>query len=88
MVDLPVIRVAQDGRIVAVMFVELGANRVTGYGRAEKQQIMEMTRVLLGLAKIPKPDDTADALALAICHGHSAGSMLGKINLINKRGQL
>ncbi len=61
---------------------------VTGYGRAEKQQIMEMTRVLLGLAKIPKPDDTADALALAICHGHSAGSILGKINIISKRGQL
>ena len=49
---------------------------VTGYGRAEKKQIMEMTRILLGLDKIPRPDDAADALALAVCHGHSAGSLL------------
>ena len=53
---------------------------VTGYGRAEKKQIMEMTRMLLGLEKVPKPDDTADALALAICHAHSAGSLIGKLN--------
>ncbi|MDD4699656.1 MAG: crossover junction endodeoxyribonuclease RuvC [Oscillospiraceae bacterium] len=52
---------------------------VTGYGRAEKKQIMEMTRILLNLEKVPKPDDTADALAMAICHAHSAGSLLGKI---------
>ena len=44
---------------------------VTGYGKAEKRQVMEMTRQLLGLAQIPKPDDAADALAIAICHGHS-----------------
>lgn len=44
---------------------------VTGYGKAEKRQMMEMTRSLLGLAHIPKPDDAADALAIAICHGHS-----------------
>ncbi|MBO5103678.1 MAG: crossover junction endodeoxyribonuclease RuvC, partial [Ruminococcus sp.] len=44
---------------------------VTGYGKAEKRQMMEMTRSLLGLANIPKPDDAADALAVAICHGHS-----------------
>ena len=53
---------------------------VTGYGRAEKNQIMEMTRMLLGLEKVPKPDDTADALALAICHAHCAGSIIGKLN--------
>ncbi len=52
---------------------------VTGYGRAEKQQIMEMTRILLKLEKIPKPDDTADALAIAVCHAHSAGSQLGRM---------
>lgn len=52
---------------------------VTGYGRAEKHQIQELTKILLGLPKCPKPDDTADALALAICHAHSAGSLLGKI---------
>ncbi len=44
---------------------------VTGFGRAEKFQVMEMTRSLLGLSKIPKPDDTADALALAICHANT-----------------
>ena len=45
---------------------------VTGYGKAKKPQVMEMTRSLLHLASVPKPDDTADALAIAICHGHSA----------------
>lgn len=44
---------------------------VTGYGKAEKRQMMEMTRNILGLARVPKPDDTADALAVAICHGHT-----------------
>lgn len=44
---------------------------VVGYGKAEKQQVMEMTKQLLGLAQIPKPDDAADALAIAVCHGHS-----------------
>ncbi len=44
---------------------------VTGYGKAEKPQIMEMTRQILGLAQIPRPDDAADALAIAICHGHT-----------------
>lgn len=54
---------------------------VVGYGRAEKHQVMEMTRQLLGLEKIPRPDDAADALALAICHAHSAKSNLLKVNL-------
>ncbi len=49
---------------------------VTGYGRAEKGQIQEMVRLLLRLPAVPKPDDTADALAMAICHAHSAGSLL------------
>lgn len=47
---------------------------VTGYGKAEKAQVMEMTRLLLKLKQTPKPDDTADALAVAICHAHSASS--------------
>lgn len=47
---------------------------VTGYGKAEKRQVMEMVKNLLGLSAVPKPDDTADALALAICHAHSAAS--------------
>lgn len=45
---------------------------VVGYGRAEKKQVMDMTKNILGLKDIPKPDDTADALAVAICHGHSS----------------
>lgn len=49
---------------------------VVGYGRAEKKQVIAMVTMLLGLAKPPKPDDTADALAIAICHGHSGGSRL------------
>jgi crossover junction endodeoxyribonuclease RuvC len=43
---------------------------LTGYGRATKQQIQEMVRVLLGLTDIPKPDDCADALAVALVHSH------------------
>jgi crossover junction endodeoxyribonuclease RuvC len=46
---------------------------VVGYGNAEKRQVMDMTKRILNLREIPKPDDVADALALAICHGHSAG---------------
>ncbi len=49
---------------------------VVGYGRAEKKQVISMVTMLLGLPKPPKPDDTADALAIAICHGHSGGSRL------------
>ncbi len=54
---------------------------VVGYGRAEKRQVMEMTRKMLCLEKVPKPDDTADALAVAICHAHSSGSLMGRIRL-------
>lgn len=49
---------------------------VVGYGKAEKRQVMEMTRSMLGLKKIPRPDDAADALAIAICHGHAGRSKL------------
>ena len=58
---------------------------VTGYGRAEKKQVMEMTRSILGLASVPKPDDTADALALAICHAHCNASSLGKLYNIESK---
>ena len=44
---------------------------VVGYGRAEKMQVMLMTQRLLNLPKLPRPDDAADALAIAICHGNS-----------------
>ena len=45
---------------------------VTGYGKAEKKQVQFMVKSLLGLKEVPKPDDTADAVAAAICHGFSA----------------
>jgi len=44
---------------------------VTGYGRGDKSQVQQMVRILLGLPAPPKPDDVADALAVAICHAHS-----------------
>ena len=52
---------------------------VVGYGRAEKKQVQEMMRMMLKLEKVPKPDDTADALAMAICHAHTSGSLVGKL---------
>lgn len=51
---------------------------VVGYGRAEKKQVITMVTMLLGLKEPPKPDDTADALAIAICHAHSAGSRIAQ----------
>ena len=49
---------------------------VTGYGKAEKHQVMDMTKRLLKLTAMPKPDDAADALALALCHARSFTSRL------------
>ena len=54
---------------------------VVGYGRAEKKQIQEMIRRILALEKIPKPDDTADALAMAVCHAHASGSLMQNMRL-------
>lgn len=45
---------------------------VVGYGRAEKSQVQQMVKLLLGLDRVPEPHDAADALAVAICHLHSA----------------
>ena len=53
---------------------------VVGYGRAEKIQVMTMVKNLLNLEKIPKPDDAADALAIAICHAHAKSAS----NIINR----
>ncbi len=52
---------------------------VVGYGKAEKRQVMEMTRMLLKLPGVPRPDDAADALAVAICHAHTKGSSLSPL---------
>lgn len=51
---------------------------VVGYGRAQKTQIQQMVKMILNLREVPKPDDVADALAVAICHAHS--SRFGQIN--------
>lgn len=48
---------------------------VVGYGKADKNQVQQMTKAILNLSEIPKPDDTADALALAICHAHCSNSL-------------
>ena len=58
---------------------------VVGYGKAGKKQVMEMTRRLLRLNDVPKPDDAADALALALCHARSATSRLAGANLDAKQ---
>ena len=57
---------------------------VVGYGRAEKKQVQQMVKTILHLEKVPKPDDTADALAAGICHGHSSATAnkLKKLKLL------
>ena len=49
---------------------------MVGYGRAEKAQVQDMIKLLLGLDAVPSPHDAADALAIAICHLHSSSSVL------------
>ncbi len=51
---------------------------VVGYGKAEKRQVIAMVTSILKLQKPPKPDDTADAVAIAICHAQCRGSAMGK----------
>ena len=58
---------------------------VVGYGKAEKNQVMQMVKTLLGLEAIPKPDDVADALAVAVCHAHSAGSRIREGHIGGRR---
>ena len=53
---------------------------VVGYGNATKHQVMDMTKRLLHLEKMPKPDDAADAIAIALCHARSSTSLLAQIN--------
>ncbi len=52
---------------------------LVGYGRADKKQVQAMVKAILNLKEVPKPDDTADAVAAAICHGHAAGNRVRKI---------
>ncbi|WP_336743607.1 crossover junction endodeoxyribonuclease RuvC [Paenibacillus sp. y28] len=57
---------------------------IVGYGQAEKRQVQEMVRMFLGLQAAPKPDDVADALAIAICHAHSS-ALHQKLKEVHKR---
>ena len=70
---------AGRGRGVALPIVEYTPaeikRAVVGYGRAEKPQVQQMVKLLLGLAAVPSPHDAADALAVAICHVHSQPPM-------------
>lgn len=52
---------------------------VVGYGKAEKRQVMDMAKRLLNLNAVPKPDDAADAVAIALCHARSSTSLLAQI---------
>ena len=58
---------------------------VAGYGLADKKQVMDMTKRLLKLKAVPKPDDAADALAIAIAHAHSAGSQLPHMDVAKQK---
>ena len=80
-----IMRAAQNSRLPVLEYTPLQVKQsVVGYGRADKKQVQEMTKRILSLEKVPKPDDTADALAMAICHAHSSGSLMGNIRI--KRG--
>lgn len=81
------IAVAQARGVIVVTATKLGVpvfeytpsqvkQAVVGYGKAEKRQVMEMTRCILKLAAVPKPDDAADAVAIALCHARSFTSRL------------
>lgn len=56
---------------------------VVGYGRAEKAQVMDMVKRILRLQDVPKPDDAADAVAIALCHARSTTSLLSKKGVNN-----
>jgi crossover junction endodeoxyribonuclease RuvC len=62
---------AQAGVQVAEYSPSAVKQAVAGYGKADKRQMQEMVRIILGLAETPRPDDAADALAVALCHGQS-----------------
>ena len=83
------IRVAEARGVILLCATRLGIptfeytplqvkQSVVGYGRAEKKQVITMVTMMLNLKAPPKPDDTADALAIAVCHAHSGASRLSK----------
>lgn len=83
------IRVSQARGVILLSAAEAGVEiaeytplqvkqAVVGYGRADKRQVISMVTRLLGLRESPRPDDTADALAIAICHAHCGGSRIAQ----------
>ncbi|RJE91028.1 crossover junction endodeoxyribonuclease RuvC [Paenibacillus sp. 1011MAR3C5] len=78
-----ILAAAQRGLPVAEYTPLQVKQSVVGYGKAEKRQVQEMVKMFLKLSAIPKPDDVADALAVAICHAHSA-VMTQKINEVKR----
>ncbi|GGD54727.1 crossover junction endodeoxyribonuclease RuvC [Paenibacillus nasutitermitis] len=79
-----ILAAAQRGLPVAEYTPLQVKQAVVGYGKAEKRQVQEMVKMLLKLSAIPKPDDVADALAIGICHAHSA-VLTEKINEVTRR---
>ena len=74
-----IILAARQARIPCYEYTPLQVKQaVVGYGRAVKKQVIEMTKKILCLTKTPKPDDVADALAIAICHAHTAPSRINR----------
>lgn len=67
-----ILALADAGLAVAEYTPSAIKQAVTGYGSSDKVQMQEMVKMLLGLTEVPRPDDAADALAVAICHLHSA----------------
>lgn len=66
-----VLAAAQKGLPIAEYTPMQIKQAVVGYGKAEKKQVQEMVKMFLRLQVVPKPDDVADALAVAVCHAHS-----------------
>jgi crossover junction endodeoxyribonuclease RuvC len=76
---------AEEAHVPTAEYTPLQVKQaVVGYGQAEKNQVQEMVKILLHLKEKPKPDDVADALAIAICHAHSAHTQ----DLLKKKGIL
>ncbi len=68
---------AENNKIPVYEYTPLQVKQaVVGYGRAEKKQVQQMVKSILHLHEVPKPDDTADALAIAVCHAHTNYSII------------
>ena len=77
---------AAEARVPIVEYTPTEVKRaVVGYGRAEKQQVQQMVKLILGLLEVPTPHDAADALAVAICHAHSASPVASDAAVVRSR---